>query len=629
MGTFIQTALGVQITTPFGPNKLLVKSFRGEEGISELFQYNLELYSEDSSLDFSQIVGKSATLQIQLSNGGFRYVNGIVGRFTQAGRDQRFTTYLADLHPWLWLLTMNSNCRIFQNKSGLDIIKQTFSDLGFTDFSDKTTATSPTRDYCVQYRESAFDFVSRLMEEEGISYYFTHDTSTHTLVLVDGSNSWGQCEGLTSARYAGSGQSYGSDDAVTDCAVEQAVAVNQYKADDYNFTIPATQLLATASGSDTKPSVYDYPGLYATQSDGETIASRRLASLRTQAKVIRGLSTCRSFFAGAKFTLSGHYRTDLNAGYVLRRVGLHGDQQEYANSFEAFPSDSEFRPPQFTSRPVIAGTQTATVVGKAGEEIWTDQYGRVVVQFHWDQDGTSDEKSSCWIRVAQGWAGNLWGSMFLPRIGQEVVVSFLEGNPDRPLITGCVYNAQQQVPYTLPDDQTKSTIKTNSSKGGSGFNELRFEDKAGSEEVFLQAQKDLNVSVLNNSSITVTGTRTLSVTGNETHTNKADYTAMTSGNFTSTVSGDFKLKVDGNLVIQAGGSISIKSGTDFANTAGTSLTNKSGTDFTNQAGTSLTNKSGTDLVNDAGVSLTNKAAASQTVDGGGMLTVKGGLVKIN
>ena len=606
MATFVQSALPVQITTPFGPDKLLVRNFHGEEAISELFRYDLELYSEDSSLEFTQIVGQAVTLQIQLSSGSFQYVNGIVGRFTQAGRDERFTTYLAELHPWLWMLTMSADCRIFQNKNSLDIVKQVFSGLGFSDFSDKTTGTYSAREYCVQYRETAFAFVSRLLEEEGISYYFTHDSSKHTMVLVDDSSSWGTCPGLTSARYIGSPEpKYDSDDMVLDCVLDQSVTVGQYKADDFNFTIPATQLLATASGSDTSRSVYEYPGLYAAQSDGESIASRRLATLQAETKTLRGSSLCRSFHAGCKFTLANHYRSDLNASYVVRRLNMRGTQDDYSNSFEAFPADTAFHPPQTTPRPVIAGTQTATVVGKTGEEIWTDQYGRVVVQFHWDQLGQNDEKSSCWVRVAQGWAGSLWGSIFIPRIGQEVVVSFLEGNPDRPLITGCVYNAQQQVPYTLPDEQTKSTLKTNSSKGGSGFNEIRFEDKAGSEEIFIQAQKDMTVSVLNNESLTVTGTRMLNVTGNETHTNKADYTLNVSGNFT--------LAVGGDLTISAGGSVSIKSGTDFTNTAGTSLTNKSGTD----------------MMNDAGTSLTNKAAASQTVDGGGMLTVKGGLVKIN
>jgi type VI secretion system secreted protein VgrG len=604
--TFVQTALPVQITTPFGANTLLVRNFQGGEAISELFRYDLELYSASSSLDFTQIIGQAVTLQIQLSNGSFQYVNGIVGRFTQAGCDERFTTYLAELHPWLWMLTMSADCRIFQNMNTLDIVKQIFSGLGFSDYSDKTTGSYSTRDYCVQYRETAFAFVSRLLEEEGISYYFTHDSSKHTMVLVDDTNSWGTCPGLTSARYIGSPEPrYDSDDMVLDCVADQSVTAGQYKADDFNFTIPATQLLATASGSDTSRSIYDYPGLYTAQSDGETIASRRLAMLQTEAKTLRGSSLCRSFHAGCTFTLANHYRSDLNASYVIRRLTMRGNQDDYTNSFEAFPAATTFHPPQITPRPVIAGTQTATVVGKTGEEIWTDQYGRVVVQFHWDQLGQSDEKSSCWVRVAQGWAGNLWGSIYIPRIGQEVIVSFLEGNPDRPLITGCVYNAQQQVPYTLPDNQTRSTLKSSSSKGGSGFNEICFEDKAGSEEIFIQAQKDMTVSILNNESLTVAGTRTLSVTGNESHTNKGDYTSNISGNFT--------LKVSGNLSIEASGSVSIKSGTDFTNTAGTSLTNKSGTD----------------MMNDAGTSLTNKASASQTVDGGGMLTVKGGMVKIN
>lgn len=613
MASFVQTSLPAQITTPLGANALLVRNYSGEEAVSELFHYELELYSQNPNLDSTQIVGKAVTLQIPLSNGSFQYINGIVGRFTQAGMDNRFVTYLVELHPWLWMLTMSADCRIFQNMTTLDIVKKIFSDLGFSDFSDKTTGSYTALEYCVQYRETAYAFVSRLLEHEGISYYFTHDSSKHTMVLIDDTSSWGTCPGLTSARYVGRGPSYNSDDIIIDCSIDQAVTVDQYKADDYNFTTPATSLLATASGSDTTRSIYDYPGLYDAQSDGETITSRRLATMEAASTTLRGASLCRSFHAGATFTLANHYRSDLNASYVLRRLTLRGNQDEYSNSFEAFPAATAFHPPLVTPRPLIAGAQTATVVGKAGEEIWTDQYGRVVVQFHWDQLGQSDEKSSCWVRVAQGWAGNLWGSIFIPRIGQEVVVSFLEGNPDRPLITGCVYNANQAVPYALPDNQTRSTLKTNSSKGGTGFNEICFEDKAGSEEIFIQAQKDMTVSVLNNESLTVAGTRTMSVTGNETHTNGANYTSTVSGDYTSTVSGNYKLTISGNLSIEVSGSVSIKSGTDF----------------TNNAGTSLTNKSGTDMMNDAGTTLTNKAAASQTVDGGGLLTVKGGLVKIN
>jgi type VI secretion system secreted protein VgrG len=295
---------------------------------------------------------------------------------------------------------------------------------------------------------------------------------------------------------------------------------------------------------------------------------------------------------------------------VLR---VQGDQEHYSNSFEAFAADFTFRPALLTPAPVIPSTQVALVVGKSGEEIWTDQYGRIKVQFFWDQVGKKDENSSCWIRVSQPWAGKQWGGMFLPRIGQEVIVSFLDGNPDRPVVVGTLYNATQTVPYALPDQQTKSAIKTSSSKGGSGFNEIRFEDKAGSEELFLQAQKDMTVTVLNNcttsitkdESLTVQGKRTLTITGAEAHTNQADYS--------STISGNFTLKVSGNISIEASGSVSIKSGTSFANQAGTSMSNQSGTDFTNKAGTTLT----------------NQASASQTVDGGGMLTLKGGMVNIN
>jgi type VI secretion system secreted protein VgrG len=341
---------------------------------------------------------------------------------------------------------------------------------------------------------------------------------------------------------------------------------------------------------------------------------------------------------------------------VLSSLSQTGDQDQYSNSFEAFPSSIVFHPPRVTPRPKVIGSQTALVVGKSGEEIWTDEYGRIKVKFYWDQSSSSDETSSCWIRVAQGWAGKAWGSIFIPRIGQEVVVSFLDGNPDRPLVTGCVFNAQQTVPYTLPDEQTKSTVKTNSSKGGSGFNELRFEDKAGSEEIFIQAQKDMNVTVLNNLTTTVTnarsttvsqkddslvvdqgnrsikvntgnethsvqGKRDLTITGNETHTNSADFTQNVSGNFT--------LKVSGNLSIQASGSVSIQSGTSFDIQAGTALTNKAGTSLTNQAGTSLANKAGTTMDNEAQVSITSKANASHDVESSGILTLKGSLVKIN
>jgi type VI secretion system secreted protein VgrG len=621
MAAYVQGTSPILITTPLGANKFLLQRFHGEERISQPFHFTLELLAEDNSIDFTQIVGKPITLMISLASGDKQYLNGIVGRFVQAGGDSRFTTYYAELRPWFWLLTMNSDCRIFQNMTAPDIIKKVFSDAGFTDFTDSLTATYAARDYCVQYMETSFAFVSRLMEEEGIYYFFTHDSSSHKLVLADDTSAYQACSGLTTATM--NKEAWQAEDIVTSCAVEQQVTVGQYKADDYNFLTPATDLTATASSADTSRSVYEYPGLYTTTSYGESRTSLRLSELEVPGKTLRGTSFCWAFRPGHKFTLAGHGRADVNSEYLLTWVSHNADSNAlYTNSFEAIPSSVVFRPPRVTPRPIIHGSQTATVVGKSGEEIWTDQYGRIVVQFHWDQVGKNNETSSCWIRVAQGWAGKQWGSIFLPRIGQEVVVSFLEGNPDRPLVTGSVYNAAQTAPYTLPDEQTKSTVKSNSSKGGGGFNELRFEDKAGSEEVFIQAQKDMNVNVLNDQTITVTNNRSISVTsGNETHKVQGTRALTISGNETHTdqadfihnVTGNYSLKVSGNLTIDVSGSVAIKAGTSLSN----------------QAGTSLENKAGTSMTNEAQVTLTNKAGASQTVDGGGMLTVKGGLVKIN
>lgn len=580
MSSFIQGPRPILLTTPLGADKLLLKSFHGEERISKLFHFTLELQSQDHNIDFTKIVGKSVTLSIQLAGGGTQYLNGIVGRFVQSGSDKRLSTYYADLHPWLWLLTMSTDCRIFQNLSAPEIIKKVFSEAGFTDFTDSLTGTYAAREYCVQYMESSFDFVCRLMEEEGIFYFFTHDSSAHKLILADGAGAYQPCEGLDKATL--NKEASQAEDIITSCDLEQQVTPGKYKTDDYNFETPTTDLLATASGDDDSRSVYEYPGMYAITSDGEKRTNIRLESLEVPGKSVSGTSYCWAFRPGYRFTLAGHARDDANAEYVLTSVSHRASQKpEYTNSFEAIPSSVVFRPPRTTPRTLIHGSQTATVVGKAGEEIWTDKYGRVIVQFHWDQSGQNDEKSSCWIRVAHGWAGKQWGTMFVPRIGQEVIVSFLEGNPDRPIVTGCVYNAEQTVPYALPAEQTKSTIKSNSSKGGGGFNEVRFEDKKGSEEVFIQAQKDMTISVLNN--------------------------------HTETVAGNYSLKVSGNLTIDVTGSVLVK--------AGTSLTNNAGTALTNQAGTSLENKAGT--------TMTNEAQASQTVDGGGLLIVKGGLVKIN
>ena len=596
MSVYIQDNLKLKVSTPLGPNKLLLRSFRGEERISGLFQFTLEMVSEDNAIDFKSIVGKPVTVTLTLGNDVEHHLNGIVGRFVQEETNLRLTRYFADIHPWLWMLTKTSDCRIFQNKSTPEILEAIFSDLGFTDFRNDLKKTYDKREYCVQYNESAFNFVSRLMEEDGIFYHFEHVVDKHTLVLGDDADAHQTCPGLesTPVYFRHSLIDHTQDLAVTRCLVEEQVVSGSFAHDDYNFETPNTDLKVESQSDSPAFRVYEYPGGFLKKDAGEKRADIRLDALEQPKKVIRGDSFVRAFVAGHKFQLKDHYRADVNQTYVLEAVSHAATQESYTNSFTAFPADTPFRPPRQTPKPRIAGTQTAIVVGKAGEEIWTDKYGRVKVQFHWDQLGKKDENSSCWIRVDYGWAGKQWGGIFLPRIGQEVIVSYLEGDPDCPLITGSVYNSEQTVPYTLPDEQTKSTVKTNSSKGGNGFNEIRFEDKKDSEEIYFHAQKDQNIvvehdrtkKVLNNETneikkdrsttiqegndtytvakgnrafkvdtgnetYDVKGKRDLTITGNETHTNNANYT--------HTISGNYSLKVTGNLTIETMGTLTLKS----------------------------------------------------------------------
>jgi type VI secretion system secreted protein VgrG len=580
------------------------------------------------------------------------------------------------------MLTLTADCRIWQAQSVPQILEALFGELGFTDFRSALTGTYTARDYCVQYRETAFAFVSRLMEEEGIFYFFEHAEGKHTLVLADDADAHAACPGLAAARYRQTATSAEYEDVVTRCTLERQVTTGKVALDDYSFETPATDLVVTVEGSGGALRVYDYPGGFAQTSDGERLAKLRIEACEVPSKTLRGDSFCRAFTAGCKFTLEGHERDDANVAYVLRSVVHSGSQDGYSNSFEAFPADTPFRPARVTPKPSIPGAQTAVVVGKSGEEIWTDSYGRIKVQFHWDQKGKSDENSSCWIRVAQGWAGKGWGAFFLPRVGQEVLVSFLEGDPDRPIVSGCVYNATMTVPYALPADQTKSTLKGKSSKAGEESNELRFEDKKDSEEVYLRAAKDLTVSVKNARTTTIEeaddtltvakgkrtvtvgegdetltvskGKRTVTVTeGDEAHTVTAgkrdvkvggDETHKNDAKFTHETGGNYTLKVTGDLVIEATGKITFKAGTEMGIEAGTALKAKAGTELSSEAGTSLKAKAGLDLTSEglsvktkastsvaieAGTTFEVKGSAMGTVDGGGMLTVKGGLVKLN
>lgn len=642
------------MSTPLGADKLALTHCRGEEFVGRPFFYQVRAVSEDKNLDMSKVAGKNICLTVMLADNSKRYINAVATDCCQGFFDERICEYHFELRPWLWLLTQTRNSLIFQKMSTPDIIKKVCSDAGFSDISDKLTGSYEKREYCVQYQESDFDFISRLMEDEGIFYFFDHSDSAHTLVLADSPDAFKDAPGAGEATYRADHVDWTSGCVVTECRMGKRVQPGKFAVDDYNFETPSTDLFGQASGQGSKRRLYRYPAGFSAKDKGESLANRRLDAFESREKYLSGRSNARGFIAGKAFTLKECDCSTANAKWAITSLRVEFDQSRYSNVFEAVPVDAKYRPEQVTPWPRISGAQTALVTGKSGEEIWTDKYGRIKVQFHWDQEGKKDENSSCWVRVSQPWAGKNWGTWFLPRVGMEVVVTFLEGDPDRPLVTGAVYNAEQTLPYALPGEQTKSTIKSNSSKGGGGFNELRFEDKKDSEEIYIHAQKDWNSVVENARSVTikeaddtltlekgnrtseiqkgtethsVKGTRTLTVEGDEKHTNKANYDVTVDGNYTLTVKGDFTLKVDGNITIQAGQAVEVK--------AGTSLTNKAGTELTSQAGTNMTTKAGVNMdvqasaqMNIQGSMATVKADAMGEFNAGAILTLKGAMVKI-
>ncbi|EJM61655.1 type VI secretion system Vgr family protein [Pseudomonas sp. GM48] len=649
---------------------LYPESLSGEEALNALGSQTLNGLNDGATLTLTTAVATHVTTTLH-NDAKNRPFDALVAEIRQLPADATAERYQLVLRPWLWWLTLASNNRVFQNLNTSDIVTTIFKAHGFTDFTLKLTGSYTPREYCVQYGETDFAFVSRLLEEEGIFWFFTHEAGKHTLVLGDSNDAFPQIPNGPKVSYLGQQMGERELHGIRSGQVCMQAVAGVYRATDYEFTTPTTSLYSQAEAVAGPRSMYEHPGGYNAKARGDALTKQRVEGLRSQEKRFVGESDCRWLVPGHWFTLAGHDDASLNIDWVVMSVTHEVSHEDYRNRFEAIPKATPFRPARTTPKPRMH-TQTAIVVGKSGEEIWTDEYGRIKLQFPWDRDGKNDEASSCWVRVVLPWSGKGFGMQFVPRIGQEVIVTFIDGDPDRPLVTGCVYNGDNALPYALPANQTQSGIKTQSSKGGGGFNELRFEDKKDAEEVFLQAQKDLKINVLNDTTATVGHDETLTVQNARTRTVKegdetvtlekgkrsvtiqtgsdsldvkdsrtvkvgADQTHSTGGNYDHTVTGNYSLTVDGNLTIkvtgtltlQSGGSFAIKSGADLAAEASTSISQKAGTSLSNQAGTALENKAGTTLTNDAGISLMNKAAAEQTVDGGGMLTIKGGLVKVN
>ncbi len=520
MANYTQAGRFLAASTPLGKDVLLLTAFQGEEELSRLFSYRLEFLSTNQAADPKAIVGKAVTWTVQPVGKAPRYFNGFVSRFSAGALQvQGLRYYWAEVVPWLWFLGRGANCRIFQNKTAPEVIEQVFRDLGFSDYKLDLKGTYPKLEYCVQYRETHLDFVSRLMEEFGIFYFFQHAADKHTLVLADHKGAYKDCAQKT-VEYAAKGQ---GPQEITAWEHRYTFRTGKWAQTDYNFETPSTSLLTNTKtvidvvGAD-KFEVFDYPGRYGKTGEGTPITKVRMEAEEADYDTVEAAGGCNSFTPGGKFTLAGHeVAGEKGKGYVITSIrhsaldesytAVAGEptRQSYTNRYTCIPDAVTFRPARLTPRPVVRGPQTAVVVGPKGEEIYTDKYGRVKVQFFWDRLGKKDENSSCWVRVAELIAGKQWGMVYHPRIGQEVMVEFLEGDPDRPLITGRVYNAEQMPPYPLPGNQTQSGFKSRSSKGGAAdnFNELRFEDKKGSEEVYFHAEKDFNRVVENNDTLKV------------------------------------------------------------------------------------------------------------------------------
>jgi type VI secretion system secreted protein VgrG len=585
---------------PHGPGDLLVLGFEAEEEISRPYSLDVTtVVHADADVDEAQLVGQTASLAIQALDQPERFLHGIIAgvRSWEEGAVEPRRRIRLRIVPSLWKLGQARDCCIFQRKTVPAIVKEVLDAWGVA-HEERLSASYPEREYVVQYAETDLDFVCRLLEEVGIFFFFEHEHDKHTLVLADENSGCHDVPGDAKIPFREAAMAHADEEHLDGFTARLEVRPGAVTLRDYNFQKPGLDLSAAAKGQvDDELEVYDYPGGYEEAAAGKSLVKIRLEERRARAELLTGTGYCPRLSAGFQFELDGHPIGGLNDRYLLLSVHHVGKQPHVAHSagapgaFEAYRCHLEairakvpFRPERRTPRPVIPGPQTAVVVGPSGEEIHTDKHGRIKVQFHWDRQGKKDDGSSCWMRVSQAWAGPGWGALYLPRIGQEVVVEFLEGQPDRPIVSGAVYNGANPPPYDLPKEKTKSTLKSDTSPGGGGFNELRFEDAKGSEEIHFHAQKDLAVVVENDKdqkvhgnetlavdkdrSITVGGNQQLSVAKNDTTTVGANQTLEVSGNRATTVGGNHLETVAGDQDVTVGGAQTVQVALASAETIG-------------------------------------------------------------
>ena len=610
----------------YGEDDLLIQEMSGTEGMSKLFEFRLKLISARDDIDVRKIIGKTAILRIETWDsghmGGERHWNGYVSRFVRSGRTpstdgQDLYTYECDIVPWFWFMTQHEDCRIFQNKSVRDIIETIFGEFNYSDFKMELTEQHPVLEYCTQYHETTYDFISRLIEREGIHYYFRHNedkNTKHILVFTDNNDSNPDLD-PNELPYHHEGH-LDEMDAIRSLALEQQMRTRKVTLGDWDFEKKRLVREDTPTvldiGREHELERYRYPGGFVESTDGQHLSRMIMEAEEASHMRLYGESQIRELAPGHVFTLYDHPFHAFNIELMVLSVIHHGHNNltgkgasDYSNEFTVHPHQVTYRAPLATPRGLVRGPQTALVTGPAGEEIYTDKHGRIKVQFHWDRQGKYDDKSSCFVRVAQVWAGNGYGTMFIPRIGMEVVVDFLEGNPDQPLVTGCVYNGVNKPPYDLPANATRSTMKTMSSKGGGGFNELRFEDKKGDEEIFLHAQKDMETRVTEKSTSFIGKDMHALVEENRYEQTTQDYHQTTEGKRLALVNGDEHLKVGGAIKLESAGGMNLSAGGDLRGASSMNVHLKGGMSVVLEAGVSISLKAGGSFItlDPSGVSL--------------------------
>jgi type VI secretion system secreted protein VgrG len=685
----------MELSTPLGKD-LLFRELRGREELGRPSAFELSALSTRADIKPSDLLGKSITVKLELVKGGFRYFNGYVTRFSQGTILGKYYEYQMTVNAWLWFLTRTADCKIFQEKTAPEIIKEVFGDHKMAIFEDALSGSYAKREYTVQYRETDFAFVSRIMEEEGIYYYFEHKDGKHTLKLVDSESGHKKLENKASIAYYPPGRAlHGNEEYIQSFRQAQRIEPGTVATRSFDFTKPKADLGVKAQNMQQHQSadyeIYDFQGDYVLADNGEHLAKVRVDEFHTEFELAEAETNVRDIAVGRLFSLTNAPRKDQEKDYLI----ISADWDLRSNTYEAsinedaaysctmtvLQSKQQFRPARSTPRPTMGGPQTAVVVGPGGEEIYTDKYGRVKVQFHWDRYGKKNENSSCWIRVSSPWAGKSWGGVSIPRIGQEVVVDFLEGDPDQPIITGRVYNADNMPPYALPGKAVISGVKSNSTKGGGGYNEISLDDTKGTEKITIHGQYDMGTVVEHDQTSTIHNNRTdkvdvddsETVGNNQTQTVGVNQTVSIGSNRSVTIGSNKSETIGGakaetialakalsigaayqvsvgaamnetigglkaeeiggakvvavgaassenvaaNKSVNAGGNISEAAGGNISSTAGSDISAKAGANFSGSSGSKMSFASGSDYQVDSKAKVIVVAASEMTLKCGG------------